>query len=224
MAVSTVKAQSLQYPPFTWYLGQNNTWTGYQLFDSIGINKSLSLYNLNGNRWFYANGSDSSLTINGITLSLANILDPADFSGGRMIQEYNGAFVPVWLDTVLNEASRTWLKPQIYDSTITTASYKQKSVVTIADSVINCNLSNTFQKTLSATQRFVISNIGDGQTLNIAVTNTASNYTVTWVDPDGLTIKWADSIVPVQTIGDKTDVWTFVRIGTVIYGNVIQNF
>jgi hypothetical protein len=113
------------------------------------------------------------LTINGITLSLANILDPVDFSGGRMIQEYNGAFVPVWLDTVLNEASRTWLRPQIYDSTMTSASYKQKSVVTIADSVINCNLSNTFQKTLDATQRFVISNIGDGQTLNIAVTNTA---------------------------------------------------
>lgn len=125
------------------------------------------------------------------------------------------------------DATKYWREGYItglYADSAVVKVYKQASVVTIADSVINCNLSNTFQKTLGANQRFVISNIGDGQTINIAVTNTASNYTVTWVDPDGLTIKWADSSTPVQTVGAKTDVWTFVRIGTVIYGNVIQNF
>jgi hypothetical protein len=112
----------------------------------------------------------------------------------------------------------------IIDSTITANTYKQTGTVTIADSVINCNLSNTFQKTLGANQRFVLENIGDGQTINIAVTNTADNYTVLFVDPSGLTIKWADSLHPTQTVGAKTDVLTFVRIGTVIYGNSIQNF
>lgn len=124
-----------------------------------------------------------------------------------------------------NNVTTTYIKGNISnDSTITTSAYKQKSVVTISDSTINCNLSNAFQKTLGATQRFVFTNFGDGQTINIAVTNTASNYTVTWVGPAGLTIKWTGGITPVQTIGAKTDIWTFIRFGTTIYGNVVQDF
>jgi hypothetical protein len=37
----------------------NNTWTEEQRFGHVIIDSSLSLYNLNSNRWFYANGSDS---------------------------------------------------------------------------------------------------------------------------------------------------------------------
>lgn len=124
-----------------------------------------------------------------------------------------------------NIYSDTIKKSMTADSILTVATYKQKSVVAIADSVVNCNLSNTFSKTLSANQRFVISNIGDGQTINIAVTNTASNYTVLWVTPtDGLDVKWADGIQPTQTTGAKSDIWTFIRIGNTIFGNVTQNF
>jgi len=251
-----------------------NTWTEEQTFGHIFIDSSLSLYNLNGNRWFYANGEDSSLTING-TINATNVLDPADFSGGKLIIESNGFFVPRSLDSILSYtpitklyvdtlilrkyvldtgtsvvrtilpqttqlynlggSSAYWLntytqnlyldtvkKSIIADSLLTTASYKQKSVVTIADSVINCNLSNTFSKTLGANQRFVLSNIGDGQTINIAVTNTASNYTVTWVDPSGLTYKWKDNLVPTQTIGANTDMYRFIRLGTSIYAEQIK--
>jgi len=127
------------------------------------------------------------------------------------------------LGTVRLDEENTWTAEQAF-SIISSSAYKQVSVVAIADSTIDCNLSNTFSKTLGANQRFVLSNVGDGQTINIAVTNTASNYTVTWVDPDGLTIKWADATAPVLTLGAKTDVFTFVRIGAVIYGNAIQNF
>lgn len=199
----------------TYNFGSNdNRWrTGFfdtLYFGSSRIFKGNGKLNLTDNLYLSANKSIDFGSGN------LNISDALTYN--LLIRQYDGAT----LDTTLYISGM--------DSSVTTygnlisVSYKQKSVVTIADSVINCNLSNTFQKTLSATQRFVISNIGDGQTLNIAVTNTASNYKVTWVDPDGLTIKWADSIVPVQTIGAKTDVWTFVRIGTVIYGNVIQNF
>lgn len=143
----------------------------------------------------------------------------------------NGGSSNYWLNTYTQNAYIDTVKTDLTlarnvmtDSTITAKSYKQKSVVTIADSTINCNLSNAFQKTLGATQRFVFTNFGDGQTVNVAVTNTASNYTVTWVNPDGLTIKWTGNITPVQTIGAKTDIWTFIRFGTIIYGNVVQDF
>lgn len=35
LAGTTIKAQDLKYPPFLWYLGQPNTWTGPQTYDSL---------------------------------------------------------------------------------------------------------------------------------------------------------------------------------------------
>lgn len=92
--------------------------------------------------------------------------------------------------------------------------------ITIADSVINCKLSNSFQKTLSANQRFVLNEMPDGQTVNIAITNTASNYTVTWVTA----ITWKDNNVPTQTVGAKTDIYSFIKFGSTIFGSVSQTY
>ena len=94
----------------------------------------------------------------------------------------------------------------------------------IADSTIDCSLSCNFEKTLVANTNFTFKNFISGQTLNIVLTNTESNYTVSWKNPTGLTIKWSGGIVPVQTTGAKSDVYTFIRVGSIIYGTVIQNF
>lgn len=77
----------------------------------------------------------------------------------------------------------------------------------------------TFRKTLSANSTFTFSNLADGKQINVALTNTASNYTVTWP-----TVTWAGASTPVQTVGAKTDIYTFIRINGVVYGSVIQNF
>lgn len=90
----------------------------------------------------------------------------------------------------------------------------------IADSVINAGISTVFTKTLSANQRFVVSNIVSGQTIEVAVTNTASNYTVTWVTE----ITWQGGVTPTQTIGAKTDIYTLKKIGSIIYGVATQDF
>jgi len=276
----------------------NNTWTGTQTYGHVFIDSSLSLYNLNGNRWFYANGEDSTLTIHGRNIKLlkstideeshdvafgdfalannlgfessafgwgvlrdntgsgssafgyealrANIGTRSSAFGYQSGFQNKGNYISAFGNLALGDNTGDYClgfgllslynnrgdnslglgnytkKYEVYasnklyidnldrqdsvgsannsliigtfatnsnDQTLTlnaqttAISYKQKSVVTIADSVINCNLSNTFSKTLGANQRFVLSNIGDGQTINIAVTNTASNYTVTWVEP-----------------------------------------
>lgn len=77
----------------------------------------------------------------------------------------------------------------------------------------------TFSKTLAANSTFTFSNAVDGETRIVALTNTASNYTVTWP-----TVQWSGGTPPVQTVGAKTDVYTFVKVGSVIYGSVVQNF
>jgi hypothetical protein len=91
--------------------------------------------------------------------------------------------------------------------------------VAIAASAIDWTLGATFTKTLAANTTFTMSNATDGRTIVVAVTNTASNYTVTWTG-----VTWSGGTAPVQTIGVKTDVYTFVKVGAVIYGSAVQNF
>ena len=87
---------------------------------------------------------------------------------------------------------------------------------------INAALGSNFSLTLNANLTTVtLSNFADGQVLNVALTNTGSNYVVTW----GNSIKWVGGTLnAVQTVGAKTDVWTLIKFGSTIYGNAVQNF
>lgn len=75
-----------------------------------------------------------------------------------------------------------------------------------------------FTKTLSANSTFTFSNLTSGQTIIVRLTNTASNYTVTWP-----TVKWAGGAAPTMTVGAKSDVYTFVYDGTDVFGSYVQN-
>lgn len=78
-----------------------------------------------------------------------------------------------------------------------------------------------YTRTLAANTTFTFTNPKAGQTIVASVTNTASNFTVTWSDAR---LKWSGGTTPTQTVGAKTDVYTFIFDGTSIYGSVIQNF
>jgi hypothetical protein len=98
--------------------------------------------------------------------------------------------------------------------------YSRESAATaIASTVIDWSAATVFTKTLAANTTFTFSNATDGQTIVVALTNTASNYTVTWP-----TISWTGGVAPTQTVGAKTDVYTIIKIGSVYYGSVVQNF
>lgn len=85
---------------------------------------------------------------------------------------------------------------------------------------IDWSLGTVFSKTLSASSTFTFSNDTTGWTIVVALTNTASNYTVTWPG----SVVWSGGVAPTQTVGAKTDVYTFIKIGSVVYGSVVQNF
>ena len=87
----------------------------------------------------------------------------------------------------------------------------------ISASDIDWNITYAY-KTLAANTTFTFSNAVDARTIVVAITNTASNYTVTWP-----TVKWANGVAPTQTIGAFTDIYTFVRINGVVYGSYVQN-
>jgi hypothetical protein len=84
---------------------------------------------------------------------------------------------------------------------------------------IDWSTGSLFTKTLAANSTFTFSNKTSGQTIVVRLTNTASNYTVTWP-----TVKWTAGAAPTMTTGAKSDVYTFVYDGTDVYGSVVQNF
>lgn len=98
------------------------------------------------------------------------------------------------------------------------------SPVTITNDTVFASTGSVFTKTLSANTSIKLSDLGDGQIITVAITNTASNYTLSWSALGGLTLKWSGNAAPTQTTGAKTDVYSFQRIGNYIYSAVIQNF
>lgn len=97
--------------------------------------------------------------------------------------------------------------------------FQVQPTVVISASDINWSIAQTFSKTLAANTTFTFSNVTDGRTIVVAITNTAGNFSVTWP-----TVKWTGNVAPTQTIGSKTDIYTFCRVGSVTYGSVVQNF
>jgi hypothetical protein len=75
-----------------------------------------------------------------------------------------------------------------------------------------------YTKTLSANTTFTFSNKTSGQSISVRLTNTASNYTVTWP-----TVKWATGSAPTMTTGAKSDIYTFIYDGTDVFGSAVQN-
>ncbi len=76
-----------------------------------------------------------------------------------------------------------------------------------------------YTKTLGANTTFTFSNLAAGETIVVRLTNTASNYTVTWP-----TVKWPGGSTPVMTTGAKSDIYTFIYDGTDVFGSGVQNF
>jgi hypothetical protein len=111
--------------------------------------------------------------------------------------------------------------PSLFEGNITARAFIGTDAV-VAAAAIDWATGASFTKTLSASTTFTFANSVPGQQIVVAITNTVANYIVTW--PSSPTLKWSGGSAPTQTIGAKTDVYTFVNVGGVIYGSVVQNF
>lgn len=87
--------------------------------------------------------------------------------------------------------------------------------VTPAAMAIDWTAAAVFAKTLAAgANTFTFSNASDGMCIIVVVTGAAS--TLTWP-----TVKWAAGAAPTQS-ASGIDVYTFVKVGSTIYGSVVQ--
>ena len=127
---------------------------------------------------------------------------------------FNGSGVVSALATPLLTAANTFTADQTVQGKSIARSFVG-TVVAIPAASIDWAAGSSFSKTLSANTTFTFANTVSGQSITVAVTNTASNYTVTWP-----TVKWPGDLTPAQSTGAQTDVYTFKNIGGVIYGSV----
>ena len=147
-------------------------------------------------------------------------------TGEKILAGKKGSSTNVSIEANTNAASKPAL---IYDKTA--AKWKKSdngtdfysmatddsAAVVISASNIDWSLGNVFTKTLSANTTFTFSNV-TAKTIIVWITNTASNYTVTWP-----TAIWSGGVAPVQTIGAKTDICTFTNNGTTTGGSCVQD-
>lgn len=96
----------------------------------------------------------------------------------------------------------------------------------ISASSVDWSLGNCFTKTLSANTTLTFANKTPGQNVVLRITNTNSNYTLTFPNTSapGASVLWSGSTIPVMSTGQHTDIFTVFFDGVNYYGNSVQNF
>jgi hypothetical protein len=163
-------------------------------------------------------GEVSILAANEITLDGSLVIVPSILIGSAHLSYSN--------DKLIND--RSFQADTLFGNYMATgtAQYKvlKTSPVTVANDTIHAASGTVFTKTLSGNSTFKLAGLSDGQSITFAVTNTVSNYTVSWSALGGLNLYWPGNSVPVQTTGNHVDLYTFKRIGNDIFGSVVQNY
>jgi hypothetical protein len=79
---------------------------------------------------------------------------------------------------------------------------------------------NIFTKSLaSGGNTITFSNEVDGQSITVVLSSHSGGSTVTWP----AAVKWTGGTEPTMSTPSKTDVYTFIRAGTVVYGSYVQD-
>lgn len=173
---------------------------------SIGATTSLTLASVNAH----------SQMLLAITKTVAGFLDVNLLGSGLTFKNRSGATITGFKH--FGGSGDIMYVPLVVDGTTVTvfADIPFEVEQQVSGTVIDWTISHHY-KTLSANTTFTFSNTTLRKTIQIAITNTASNYTVTWP-----TVDWGSQGAPVQRVGAVTDIYTFTIINGTIYGAVRQ--
>lgn len=132
--------------------------------------------------------------------------------------QYDGSVYNLYGDPVAQTGTGSYVlgtSPTITTPTVTGPVYTSAAISALD---IDWAAGTSHYKTLAANSTFTFSNAANGRQIVVALTNTASNYTVAWP-----TVVWTGGAAPTQTVGAKTDVYTFIQINSIIYGSAVQD-
>lgn len=143
-------------------------------------------------------------------VGLTNVVDADTTTTANITDSSNKRFVTDAQLTVIGNTSGTNTGDQSQTTAAISASEIDWSTLYLSGGL--------YTKTLGANTTFTFANAVAGQTIIVRLTNTASNYTVTWP-----TVKWSGGTPPTMTVGAKSDIYTFIYDGTDYFGSYVQD-
>lgn len=154
-------------------------------------------------------------TVTSVALTVPAIMSvsgsPVTTSGTLAVSLATQSANTVWAGPASGAAATpTFRALTVADETIATQA--------VSASSIDWTTGYIFTKTLSANTTFTFTGQLTGQTIVVRLTNTASNFTVTWPS-----VRWAGGSAPTMSPGAVSDVYTFINDGSNFYGSVVQN-
>ena len=221
-AINIVSPVGYYYPSLKFYNNGGNptgSITGYdnELYINGGLKVHPNYINLpyhTPNTLLYTNannyvlpvtiGSNLSFSTGG-TLSVTGLTSGMIFTGGTVTGSTN---------FTNGVTANTYTVNQLYGLTAQTAQ------------TVNLELTDQYEYTLTGNTTFTFSNNLNGKSWMVAVKSnpTTSGYTSSFTASTA-NVKWAYGITPVQTAtANKTDIYSFIQLNGVIYGDYSQSY
>ena len=220
-AINIVSPVGYYYPSLSFY---NNgvtligSITGYnnELYINGGLKEHPNYINLpyhtpftllytNANNYVLPVTIGSNLSFTGGTLSVTGLTSGMIFTGGTVTGSTN---------FTNGVTANTYTVNQLYGLTAQTAQ------------TVNLELTDQYEYTLTGNTTFTFSNNLNGKSWMVAVKSnpTTSGYTSSFTASTA-NVKWAYGITPVQTAtANKTDIYSFIQLNGVIYGDYSQSY
>jgi hypothetical protein len=150
-----------------------------------------------------------------LTAHLCNITNTASAAGSLIFDwQIGGTSI-----LKLSKASLLTMTGSLTVTAAITGAIFIGSTSTISGTDIDWSVGEFRYKTLSANTTLTFSNVTEGETIYVGITNTASNWTLTWP-----AMSWVGGITPVQTIGAKTDWYAIWRVNGITWGSYLQGY
>lgn len=97
----------------------------------------------------------------------------------------------------------------------------ETELLSAENATLDCAQKSLFRKT-GGTCTITFSNMVENQQINLSMESTGSAYTLTFA---GETFKWPESTQPTPTpTADKVDIYSFIKIAGIVYGNALLEF
>lgn len=221
-AINIISPVGYYYPSLVFYNNGGNltgSITGYgsELYINGGLKVHPNYINLpyhTPNTLLYTDATNyvKPVTIgSNLSFSTGGTLSVTGLTGGMI---FTGGTVTGSTNFTNGVTANTYTVNQLYGLTAQTAQ------------TVNLELADQWEYTLTGNTTFTFSNNANGKSWTVAVSSnpTTSGYTSSFTATTA-NVKWAYGITPVQTATvNKTDIYSFIQLNGVIYGDYSQSY
>lgn len=163
-------------------------------------------------------GTGITWTYDDVGDTLTGNVSLSSFTTDDLAEGATNLYLTAGVQTI--DGAKTFSGAATFDNTVTLNEAIIQEVANIAALDIDWSSANVHEKDISADSTFTFSNDVSGQTIIVKITNTdASAHTADF--PAG--VQWSGGTAVNNVPANSSNVYTFIRVGTVIYASAVDN-